>query len=65
MVEHVLHARDTPKSYVRTHAGGLADRGIDEPIADLAWMALVDALYNHRLLAEFDLKEDRRRSGPS
>ncbi|MCX4736577.1 DUF6630 family protein [Streptomyces sp. NBC_01363] len=58
VVEQVLHAHDDPESYMRTHADRLADRGIDEPIADLAWIALVDALYDHRLLAEFDWKED-------
>lgn len=36
----------------------LDDRGIHEPIAELAWIALVDALYDHQLLAEFDWKED-------
>ncbi|WP_329191471.1 DUF6630 family protein [Streptomyces sp. NBC_01435] len=58
VVERVLHAHDDPESYVRTHASRLDDRGIHEPIAELAWIALVDALYDHQLLAEFDWKED-------
>ncbi|MFE6667249.1 DUF6630 family protein [Streptomyces sp. NPDC057697] len=58
VVERVLHAYDDPEGYVRTHADQLDERGIDEPIAELAWIALVDALHDHRLLAEFDWKED-------
>ncbi|MFG2629593.1 DUF6630 family protein [Streptomyces sp. NPDC048473] len=57
VAERVLHAHDDPGRYVRTHADRLADRGIDEPIPDLAWIALVDALDEHQLLAEFDWKE--------
>ncbi|WP_405752976.1 hypothetical protein OHA19_36170 [Streptomyces sp. NBC_00012] len=58
VVERVLHAHDDPESYVRTHADQLAERSIHEPIAELAWIALVDALCDHHLLAEFDWKED-------
>ncbi|MGW2183072.1 DUF6630 family protein [Streptomyces sp. NPDC001732] len=58
VAERVLHAHDDPEGYVRTHADQLADRSIDEPVADLAWIALVDALHDHQLLAEFDWKED-------
>ncbi|MFJ3589238.1 hypothetical protein OG693_37750 [Streptomyces sp. NBC_01259] len=54
----VLHAHDDPTGYVRDHAGTLADRGIEGPVPDLAWIALVDALAEHRLLAELDWKED-------
>lgn len=54
----VLHAHDDPSAYVRDHARELAGRGIDAPVPDLAWIALVDALAAHRLLAEFDWKED-------
>ncbi|WP_329307649.1 hypothetical protein OG322_39300 [Streptomyces sp. NBC_01260] len=53
-----LHAHDDPAGYVRDHAAALEDRGIDEPLPDLAWIALVDALAKHRLLAELDWKED-------
>lgn len=56
--ERVLHAFDHPAAYVRDHAGRLADRDIDTPVPDLAWIALVDALVDHRLLAELDWKED-------
>ncbi|MFJ6570365.1 DUF6630 family protein [Streptomyces sp. NPDC091292] len=60
VAERVLHAHDDPAGYLRTYADELDDRGIDEPIPDLAWIALVDALDRHRLLAEFDWKEDPR-----
>lgn len=58
VTERVLHAFDHPEAYVRDHADRLADRGIDEPVPDLAWIALIDTLADHRLLAEFDWKED-------
>lgn len=58
VAEQVLHAFDHPGAYLRDHAGRLADRGIDEPVPGLAWIALVDALTDHRLLAELDWKED-------
>lgn len=53
-----LHAHDDPAGYVRDHGAALANRGIDEPVPGLAWTALVDALAEHRLLAELDWKED-------
>ncbi|MFE5855441.1 hypothetical protein ACFQ61_19805 [Streptomyces sp. NPDC056500] len=58
VAEQVLHAHDDPTGYVRAHAARLADRGIDGPVPDLPWIALIDALDEHRLLAEFDWKED-------
>ncbi|MEU9314946.1 DUF6630 family protein [Streptomyces sp. NPDC048295] len=58
VAERVLRAHDDPGSYVRSHADQLAERGIDEPVANLAWIALVDALCDHRLLVEFNWKED-------
>ncbi|MEV6425240.1 DUF6630 family protein [Streptomyces sp. NPDC051662] len=58
VVEAVLFAYDDPDAYVRTHAEPLEDRGIDAPIENLAWIALVDALTAQGLLAEVDWKED-------
>ncbi|MET9922400.1 hypothetical protein ABZZ04_35845 [Streptomyces sp. NPDC006435] len=58
VAEQVLHAHDDPEGYVRAHADRLDERGIDEPVADLAWIALIDALDAHQLLVEFDWKED-------
>ncbi|CAM5734999.1 DUF6630 family protein [Streptomyces sp. EN27] len=58
VAEEVLRAHDSPDDYVSAFADRLDDRGIDEPVDDLAWIALVDALTAHGLLAEFDWKED-------
>ncbi|WP_141975575.1 DUF6630 family protein [Saccharothrix saharensis] len=53
----VTEAHDDPDGYLRTHADRLDERGIDDPIPELAWIALVDALTDHDLLAEVDWKE--------
>ncbi|MFD4595553.1 DUF6630 family protein [Streptomyces rubiginosohelvolus] len=58
VAEEVLRAHDSPHDYVGAFADRLDDRGIDEPFDGLAWIALVDALAAHGLLAEFDWKED-------
>lgn len=58
VAEEVLSAHDSPHDYVSAFGGRLADRGIDEPVDNLAWIALIDALDAHGLLAEFDWKED-------
>ncbi|AWL90138.1 DUF6630 family protein [Streptomyces globisporus] len=58
VAEEVLRAHDSPHAYVSAFADRLDDRGIDEPFGGLAWIALVDALAAHGLLAEFDWKED-------
>ncbi|GLY39908.1 hypothetical protein Amsp01_059310 [Amycolatopsis sp. NBRC 101858] len=50
-------ALDDQDAYLREHADRLDDRGIDEPFPLLPWIALVDALTEHGLLAEVDWKE--------
>jgi hypothetical protein len=50
-------AHDDPAAYLPAHADRLDDRGIDEPFPGLPWIALVDALADHGLLAEVDWKE--------
>ncbi|MET4922869.1 hypothetical protein P3L51_10995 [Streptomyces sp. PSRA5] len=57
VAEQARYAHDDPEGYVRTYADRLENRGIDEPFPGLAWIALVDALHEHELLAEFDWKE--------
>jgi hypothetical protein len=58
VADRVAHAHTDPDGYLQAHAGQLDERGIDEPIPELAWIALVDALTDHGLLAEVDWKED-------
>ncbi|WNV86283.1 DUF6630 family protein [Umezawaea sp. Da 62-37] len=58
VADRVTSAHDDPGGYLRTHADRLDDRGVDEPIPNLAWIALVDALTDHGLLAEVDWKEE-------
>lgn len=57
VAERVLRAYDAPEAYVSEHADRLEDRGIDTPIDNLAWIALVDSLTDHHLLGEVDWKE--------
>lgn len=57
VAHRVVAAHEDPERYVREHADRLDERGIDEPIPELAWIALVDALTDHGLLAEVDWKE--------
>lgn len=57
VADRVTSAHDDPDAYLSAHADQLDDRGIDEPVPDLAWIALVDALADHDLLAEVDWKE--------
>jgi hypothetical protein len=58
VAERTLSAHDDPDAYLAEHADRLDERGIDEAIPNLAWIALIDALDDHRLLAEIDWRED-------
>jgi hypothetical protein len=57
VADRVAHAHHDPNAYRQAHADRLDERGIDEPIPNLAWIALVDALTDRGLLAEVDWKE--------
>ncbi|MEV8607154.1 DUF6630 family protein [Amycolatopsis sp. NPDC051373] len=57
VTERALAAHDDPGAYLRDHTDRLDERGIDEPFEGLPWIALVDALTDHGLLAEVDWKE--------
>ncbi len=57
VADRVAAAHDDPDAYLRSHADQLEERGIDEPIPNLAWIALVDVLTDRGLLAEVDWKE--------
>jgi uncharacterized protein DUF6630 len=58
VAEQAAAAHDDPHGFVRRHAKRLANRGISEPIRLLPWIALVDALADHHLLAEVDWREN-------
>ncbi|MFJ9623915.1 hypothetical protein [Streptomyces sp. NPDC101181] len=58
VAEEVLEAHDSPDAYVSRFGDRLDRRGIREPVDNLAWIALIDALDSRGLLAEFDWKED-------
>lgn len=60
VADRVTSAHDDPEAYLRAHADQLDERGVDEPVPTLAWIALVDALADRDLLAEVDWKEDPR-----
>lgn len=47
-------ALDEPEAYVKKYAKRLAERAITKPKANLAWIALVDALAGKKRLAEID-----------
>ncbi|MFJ8759097.1 DUF6630 family protein [Streptomyces cyaneofuscatus] len=58
VADEVLRAHDSPHGYVSAFGDRLDLRGIDEPVDNLAWIALIDGLDARGLLAEFDWKED-------
>ncbi|MFI5903265.1 DUF6630 family protein [Streptomyces cyaneofuscatus] len=58
VADEVLRAHDSPHAYVSAFGDRLDLRGIDEPVDNLAWIALIDGLAARGLLAEFDWKED-------
>ncbi|MFH9610926.1 DUF6630 family protein [Streptomyces sp. NPDC017448] len=58
VADEVLRAHDDPNGYVDAFEERLGERGVDEPVDNLAWIALIDALAARGLLAEFDWKED-------
>ncbi|RAV14815.1 DUF6630 family protein [Paenibacillus contaminans] len=58
IAEEVVQATDHPERYVELWGDRLINRGIEEPIPDLAWIALVDALDEQGLVREIDWKQD-------
>jgi len=58
VVGEVVQALDHPELYLEQWEERLDNRGIDEPILDLAWIALVDALDELGLAWEIDWKQD-------
>jgi len=60
VASEVVQALDHPELYVEQWADRLANRGIEEPIPELAWIALVDALDEQGLVWEVDWKADAK-----
>ncbi|MFE1625302.1 DUF6630 family protein [Brevibacillus reuszeri] len=58
VVGEVVLALDHPELYVEQWEERLDNRGIEAPIPDLAWIALVDALDQLGLVWEIDWKQD-------
>ncbi len=61
----VTQAFEAPKAYIAAHAKSMAERGIEKPKTNLAWIALIDALRSERALAEIDWKLASRRGTKS
>lgn len=58
LAAHVTQAFQEPAAYVTAHADRMNDRGIDEPVDDLPWIALIDALHDAKALSEIDWKTE-------
>ncbi|GED72247.1 hypothetical protein BRE01_59490 [Brevibacillus reuszeri] len=58
VVMEVMQALDHPEMYVEQWGDRLDNRGIHEPIPELAWFALVDALDDLGLVFEINWKLD-------
>ncbi|WP_231506304.1 DUF6630 family protein [Paenibacillus sp. UNC451MF] len=58
IVAEVNEALQQPEMYVDKWQDRLDERGITEPIEELAWIALVDALIEEQLAREIDWKTD-------
>ena len=58
VVGEVVQALDHPELYVEKWEERLDNHGIEGPIPDLAWIALVDALDELGLVWEIDWKQD-------
>lgn len=53
----VALALEQPEVYFATYEQRLEERGIDETVEDLAWIALVDALIERALTFEIDWRD--------
>jgi len=56
--QEVRLAYEQPQQYLQQFKNKLEERGIEEPIETLAWIALVDGLQRRDLLQELDWKDD-------
>ena len=58
LLAEVQLAKDDPRAYIKRHAKQLDDRGIDDPVPELARIALLDGLIARRVAVEIDVCED-------
>lgn len=58
VVQEVAMAHDQPHDYVNKWEDRLTNRGIEQAIPALAWIALVDALAEQQLAVEIDWKQE-------
>ncbi|TVY02072.1 DUF6630 family protein [Cohnella terricola] len=56
VLEDVTLAVEHPDLYMEKYQDRLEERGIDEPVEELAWISLVDVLIEHKLAFEVDWK---------
>lgn len=56
VLDDVSLALEQPHGYFEKYEERLSERGIEEPLAQLAWFALVDVLIDHLLAFEIDWK---------
>jgi len=56
--QEVKLAYEQPQQYIQQFKHQLEERGIEDPIESLAWIALVDGLQRRDLLQELDWKDD-------
>ncbi|WP_289064375.1 DUF6630 family protein [uncultured Zobellia sp.] len=58
LVSEIQLAENQPLNYLSQFANILQERGIDKPIPELPWLAMVDGLARRHLLIELDWKDD-------
>ena len=58
LVTEIQLAENQPLNYLSQFTHVLEERGIDSPVPELPWLAMVDGLARRDLLVELDWKED-------
>ncbi|MDO6819034.1 DUF6630 family protein [Zobellia sp. 1_MG-2023] len=58
LISEVQLAENQPLNYLSQFANVLQERGIDKPVPELPWLAMVDGLARRDLLIELDWKDD-------
>ncbi|MBT9188733.1 DUF6630 family protein [Zobellia russellii] len=58
LISEVQLAENQPLNYLSQFTNVLQERGIDKPVPELPWLAMVDGLARRDLLIELDWKDD-------